>query len=360
MRKIGFCIDSLEMGGAEKLLVDIVDLLSSTQKYEIYILTKNESNSFLYNKIKDKIRYSYLISNKNENKYRKLGKIGKFIASIVKSKNFKKFSSKVDIIIDFLDGDFCKYIKKEKRKEKIIWLHSNYTKLLTGKKIEKKMSYYDKILVITEEMYKNVKSIYQKSNIHNLYNMVDYEKISNFLKEKFDKKEDYFLTVCRLDESDKDVSSLIKAFSKYKGAEKLYIIGDGKDRTKMEELSYSLNCEERIVFLGTQNNPYKYMKNAKLFIFSSKSEGFGLVIAEALYCGAKVIASDCDYGPREILLNGEIGELFEVGNIEEVLSKIEIANKKEYSKIKIENSLKRFNKQEFLMNFENILEEMKS
>lgn len=61
MRKIGFCIDSLEMGGAEKLLVDIVDLLSSTQKYEIYILTKNERNSFLYNKIKDKIRYSYLI-----------------------------------------------------------------------------------------------------------------------------------------------------------------------------------------------------------------------------------------------------------------------------------------------------------
>lgn len=360
MKKIGFCINSLEVGGAEKLLVDIVNLLTSTNKYEISILTKNESNSFFYNEIKNKINYNYLISQKTEKKCRKYGKIGRFISSVIKIKNFKKFSSEIDVIIDFLDGDFYKYIRRENKKEKIIWLHSNYMKLMKEKKIEKKLLYYNKILLITKEMYKKVEKSYTGYKMYNIYNMVDYEKITNLLKEEFKKDEEYFLTVCRLDEKDKDVSSLIKAFSKYKGNEKLYIIGDGESRKQLEELARVFKIENRVKFLGIQKNPYKYMKSAKLFIFSSKAEGFGLVVAEALYCGTKVVASDCDYGPREILLNGEIGELFEVGNVDELLNKIELANTKEYSRMKIENSLKRFNKQEFLINFEKILEELKN
>ena len=60
MKKIGFCINSLEMGGAEKLLVDIINTLSETKEYEIFLLTKEKSNSYFYNKIKNKVRYIYL------------------------------------------------------------------------------------------------------------------------------------------------------------------------------------------------------------------------------------------------------------------------------------------------------------
>ncbi|MGL5461023.1 MAG: glycosyltransferase, partial [Cetobacterium sp.] len=68
MKKIGICIDSLEVGGAEKLLVDIIKLLNQTSSYKIILLTKNESDSKFYHEIKDEIDYSYLISKKTEEK----------------------------------------------------------------------------------------------------------------------------------------------------------------------------------------------------------------------------------------------------------------------------------------------------
>ena len=49
MLKIGFCINSLEMGGAERLLVDIINALYETKDYEIHLLTKIKSNSYFYN-----------------------------------------------------------------------------------------------------------------------------------------------------------------------------------------------------------------------------------------------------------------------------------------------------------------------
>jgi len=100
MLKIGFCINSLEMGGAERLLVDIVNALYETKNYEIHILTKLKSNSYFFNLIKDKIKYDFLLEKKSE------GFFSKTRDSILKKINFKKFSDKVDIIIDFLDGDF--------------------------------------------------------------------------------------------------------------------------------------------------------------------------------------------------------------------------------------------------------------
>ena len=66
MLKIGFCINSLEMGGAERLLVDIINTLYETKNYEIHILTKLKSNSYFFNLIKDKIKYNFLLEKKSE------------------------------------------------------------------------------------------------------------------------------------------------------------------------------------------------------------------------------------------------------------------------------------------------------
>ena len=62
MLKIGFCINSLEMGGAERLLVDIINALYGTKDYEIHLLTKIKSNSYFYNLIKNKVKYSFLLA----------------------------------------------------------------------------------------------------------------------------------------------------------------------------------------------------------------------------------------------------------------------------------------------------------
>ena len=356
MKKIGFCIDSLETGGAERLLVDIVNTLYETKEYEIHILTKLKSNSYFFNLIKDKIKYDFLLEKKSE------GFFSKTRDSILKKINFKKFSDKVDIIIDFLDGDFFSYIKNIKNKKKIVWLHSSYKNLLIRKKnIDEKLKNYDKILVIADDMEKELLEVRKDlKNICKFDNFVDYQEIDKKLNEElkidFDFNQKYFLTVCRLNEEQKDVKTLIEAFSLYKGDEKLVIAGDGPDRKMLEDLCIEKKIKDKVIFLGMINNPFIFMKNSQAFILSSKVEGFGLVLIEALYCGTKVISSDCPTGPSQILLNGEAGELFEVSNVAELLNKLEIIHNKEYNKAKIEETLKRYTRENFINNFRKVIE----
>ena len=355
MKKIGFCIDSLEMGGAERLLVDIVNTLYESKEYEIHILTKLKSNSYFFNLIKDKIKYDFLLEKKSE------GFFSKTRDSILKKINFKKFSDKVDIIIDFLDADFFSYIERIKNKEKIIWLHLSYEKLKIRKKIDKKLSAYNKIIVIADDMEKELLDARKDlKNICKIDNFIDYQEIDKKLNEElkidFDFNQKYFLTVCRLNEEQKDVKTLIEAFSLYKGDEKLVIAGDGPDRKMLEDLCIEKNIKDKVIFLGMIDNPFIFMKNSQAFILSSKVEGFGLVLVEALHCGAKVISSNCPTGPSQILLNGEAGELFEVSNVNELLNKLEIIHNKEYKKFKIEETLKRYTKENFINNFRKVIE----
>ena len=119
---------------------------------------------------------------------------------------------------------------------------------------------------------------------------------------------------------------------------------------------YRKKIKDKVIFLGMINNPFIFMKNSQAFILSSKVEGFGLVLVEALYCGTKVISSDCPTGPSQILLNGEAGELFEVSNVAELLNKLEIIHNKEYNKAKIEETLKRYTRENFINNFRKVIE----
>ena len=62
-----------------------------------------------------------------------------------------------------------------------------------------------------------------------------------------------------------------------------------------------MNLEKRVIFLGFDNNPYKYLSKCSIFVLTSNSEGFPNVLVEAMICGCSVISTDCLSGPREIL-----------------------------------------------------------
>lgn len=66
---------------------------------------------------------------------------------------------------------------------------------------------------------------------------------------------------------------------------------------------------------GYVENPYAYMRNASVFLLSSRFEGLPTVLIEALACGCPVVATDCPSGPREILADGRYGTLAPVGDI---------------------------------------------
>jgi glycosyltransferase involved in cell wall biosynthesis len=91
----------------------------------------------------------------------------------------------------------------------------------------------------------------------------------------------------------------------------LWIIGEGEQRAELERKIERLGLKGCVRLLGFRENPYRYMAAADVFVLSSLFEGFGNVIVEAMACGAPVVATDCPYGPREIIRDGENGLLVE-------------------------------------------------
>lgn len=94
----------------------------------------------------------------------------------------------------------------------------------------------------------------------------------------------------------------------------LYVLGEGRERPHLEALIQSLGLQAYIHLLGFQHNPYAYLKQADLFVLSSDYEGMANVLVEALAVGAPVVATDCPYGPREVLADGRYGRLVPPGD----------------------------------------------
>ena len=113
----------------------------------------------------------------------------------------------------------------------------------------------------------------------------------------------------------KDYPTLLRAlaFLKPQRPARLVILGDGKLLVELRELSVQLGVDTDVDFHGFDLNPYRYMARCKVFSLSSAWEGFSLVLAEALACGAQIVSTDCPSGPAEILENGKYGRLSPCG-----------------------------------------------
>jgi glycosyltransferase involved in cell wall biosynthesis len=134
------------------------------------------------------------------------------------------------------------------------------------------------------------------------------------------------LAVGRLS-AQKDFLTLIQAFARVRQAHlaRLLILGEGEERPALESLVRQLDLEQDVRMPGFVPNPYPYMKRASLFVLSSKWEGLPGVLIEALYCGVPIIATDCPSGPREILGDGQYGQLVPVGDAGSLARAIETA-----------------------------------
>ena len=147
----------------------------------------------------------------------------------------------------------------------------------------------------------------------------------------------------------KDFTNLINAFALTANSLdfiRLVIIGSGEQRELLQSLVEDLSLESKVEFLGFQSNPYKFMNASDLFVMSSKWEGPGHVLIEALGTGCPVITTNCPIGPADSIQNGEFGELIEVGNSKALSESILYAFKNQSDMLlkvkKSENYIKKF------------------
>lgn len=93
------------------------------------------------------------------------------------------------------------------------------------------------------------------------------------------------------------------------GPPNLVVLGEGPERGNLEGLALQLGMADRVRFAGRVDNPFSILSRATAFVLSSRREGFGNVLIEAMACGTPVVSTDCPFGPRVILANGEAGLL---------------------------------------------------
>jgi len=139
------------------------------------------------------------------------------------------------------------------------------------------------------------------STIHNPFDLVKIEQLSNEPVDTICFDKFTFITVGRLDHG-KNHQLMISTFAQLgDNNTQLVILGEGPLRDVLEREINSLQLEKRVFLVGFDNNPYKYFSKSDCFLFTSNYEGFPNVLVEALACGLPVISTDCKSGPREIL-----------------------------------------------------------
>jgi glycosyltransferase involved in cell wall biosynthesis len=116
----------------------------------------------------------------------------------------------------------------------------------------------------------------------------------------------------------KDYATLLQAFALVRSRRpcRLIILGEGPLRQELEDQARKLGITTDISLPGFIDNPYSWMRNSQVFALSSRWEGFGNVVAEALGLGLPIVATDCPSGPAEILGHGRYGRLVPPGDVQ--------------------------------------------
>ena len=316
-KNILFVMSNLECGGAEKALISMLEVFDYS-KYNVDLLLFNQKGIFLnkvpkeVNILEEPFGYKYydmsvkqavvelLSKGKIKDAFGRL--VSMFIYKIEKdssrcnqrvwkyiSSMFGNLDKEYDVAIGYLEGHSIYYcVDNVKSKKKIGFIHNDYDKLGLNPIGDKKyFKYLDKIVTVSNECTEVLKYKFPeyKDRVEIMHNIVSPKVIENMSLENIDlKKENITLvTVGRLNKQ-KGYDLAIEACKLLidKGYDlKWYVIGEGTERNKLEELIRRYNLENRFILLGLKENPYPYIKQADIYVQTSRFEGKSIAIDEA-------------------------------------------------------------------------------
>ena len=309
-----FCIHDLGKGGAEKVLINLINNMS-IDKFNITLLTLF-SGGVNEKYIKPHIKY-VSVWNKEIKGNSKIMKL--FSSKRLHARCIKK---EYDIEIAFLEGPTTRIISgcPSSKTKLVSWIHGTYTlnefcqSYRSVQELEKSYKRFNQIVCVSNSiLHKLDKKIFNNKNCSVVYNYVEYDEIIKKSKENVDIK------------FDKNVLNIISigSLKKIKGFDRLLrivlrlkndgnmvtlrILGIGNMERELKKYVKDNNLEETVFFMGYQENPYKYLANSDLFVCSSYSEGFSTATTESLIVGTPVCTVDVS-GMKEMLgENNEFG-----------------------------------------------------
>ncbi len=181
-----------------------------------------------------------------------------------------------------------------------------------------------RVIAVSRQMQDLLEKQAHLKNVNCIYNPVNTQLIHEKAQEHLALEGRFILSVGRL-EKQKRFDLLIEAFAQSKAQQdcKLVIVGRGSQQDVLEQRIKALGLEERVLLVGFDPNPYKYMAKAEFQVMSSDYEGYPLVLIEALSLGCPIVSTDCPTGPREIIRHGENGLLVEKGNVSAIAAGID-------------------------------------
>jgi ADP-heptose:LPS heptosyltransferase/glycosyltransferase involved in cell wall biosynthesis len=305
---MNYCIiiNDFKSGGAQKATVDLINALLAKKikitvivfeniihfdlpkEINLKILEEKERKNGIFNK--------YFLASKLKKSWKELNKDKRFDITISRLQytNEIVYISKIPRPYFIIDNALSEEIRKLK-KENLI---KGTRRLHRYKKI-----YEDSNLIAVSKGVRNDMKLnfyIQDQKIVTIYNPIDFKNIKELSKEKNSHNigSNYIIHVARAI-GQKRHDLLLDSWKLVNSNLKLVLLTDDTDA--ILKLVKERHLQSRCIVLAFSKNPYPLIKNARLLVLSSDFEGFGLVLVEAIACGTPVIATDCKFGPSEIL-----------------------------------------------------------
>ncbi len=357
--KILFTLPFMNAGGAEKIVCTLLKNLDR-EKFTPILLLLEKKGAFLECVPEDVTIYD-LKSGSLKSSFFKLFKAIKEIEPDIVFSTIGSMNLLISSMIKLLP----KNIKFVARETNLVSLKNRDEKypLLFDLMFKSVYRDFDLIICQSKDMFDDLSenSHIPSSKMRIINNPVDIKEIENkaFCKEKlFDEKFFNIVAVGSLSFK-KGFDLLIKALFLCEDEDIfLSIIGEGKEKEKLQELSKKFSIEDRVRFLGFKKNPYPFIKQADLLALSSRYEGFPNVLLEANALGVPVLAFRCKGGVNEIVIDGVNGLTVESFDIFEFAEKLKKMKKLVFDKEEIKKSVKRYELSKIIKEYEETLEHL--
>lgn len=321
-KEILFIIENLRGGGAEKALVDLLQRFDYT-RYNVSLCVAHLGGVY-QNDIPEEVniiplyKENHSLCRKAFRYYKRYG-----FSYMLKFQLQRRIKLSYDVIVSFLEGRslLMHNLIKERGKQNITWVHcdlltyhwttSAFPNLTAERACYTNM---DKVVFVSHEAMKNFSELFQLSvpSIC-IYNLIDAVRIRKLAAEEEIPHTCITVTsigtVNRVKAFDRIVR-VAKCFQQENGPIRFQIIGEEDDERQLRALCRELGVQDSVSILGFKNNPYPYLKSSDIYVSTSLSEGFSLVICEAMSLGVPIVATHTA-GASELLENGEYGVLVE-------------------------------------------------